>query len=622
MRGPLGCGWARTSTERTPSQRTEPLGALPPGVTGSQAPQEAKQWPGPQGDEGSMLAWRAGQRPPASMQDSSSSQMDSRSSELGEQDLREELQWIELGSEEALGDGTEGPSVSQAWGCLLQVVWRGHVGLATQLLQQGASVEERDRAGRTPLHLAVLRGHVPLVSLLLQRGAPVGAADRAGRTPLHEAAWHGHSRVAELLLRRGATAAARSRAGLTPLHWAAALGRTLLAGRLLSAPGPCPAAADARGWTVAHWAAAGGWLPVLELVAAGGGAGLDGALIVAAAAGRTAALRLLLARGARVDARDGAGATALGVAAGLGHRQVRPGLDPEATGLHHPTPPSCREGADVMDPSSRRGRRGRTLRPRPEGGRGALGTGSFTEWGSSVERPRPDEVWGRQTPHRPGQGWPLPSPSLLFQDMEVLLDHGADPSLQDRHRRSALHRAAARGHLPAVQLLAAWGAEVDARDSLGLTPLHHAARGGHVEVAGHLLDRGTQVNSAGWLHKTPLHLAVECGHGPTTELLLSRGASPTLRTQWGEVAQDLVSEGACPRRCLPFAENRSVGGTEGPQGPWLLASGLSPRGQSRTDSSWLPQPSECAGLLPSELRPPAWAEGRTAKRFLEEEAVA
>lgn len=187
----------------------------------------------------------------------------------------------------------------------------------------------RDHAGRTPLHLAVLRGHVPLVRLLLQRGAPVGATDHAGRTPLHEAAWQGHSQVAELLLLRGAPAGARTGDGLTPLHWAAALGRTLLAGRLLSTPGPGPAVADVRGWTAAHWAAVGGRLPVLELLAAGGCPDLDGALLVAAAAGRSAALRLLLACGARADARDGAGATALGVAAGLGRRQVRPGQAPK-----------------------------------------------------------------------------------------------------------------------------------------------------------------------------------------------------------------------------------------------------------------------------------------------------
>ncbi|XP_008576387.1 PREDICTED: ankyrin repeat domain-containing protein 65 [Galeopterus variegatus] len=138
--------------------------------------------------------------------------------------------------------------------------------------------------------------------------------------------------------------------------------------------------------------------------------------------------------------------------------------------------------------------------------------------------------------------------AVFFQDIEVLLGHGADPSIRDRHGRSALHRAAAGGHLPAVQLLVAWGAEVDAQDSLGFTPLHHAARGGHVEVAIHLLDRGAQVNAVGWLHKTPLHLATEHGHGLTIELLLGRGASPTLRTQWGEVAQ--MPEG-CLLQVLP-----------------------------------------------------------------------
>ncbi|XP_047580357.1 ankyrin repeat domain-containing protein 65 isoform X1 [Lutra lutra] len=457
--------------------------------------------------------WGEGMKPKAGP----SEEMDSRSSQPGEQDVTEagaaqELRWVELGSEvseEALEAGTEGPRARQAGGRLLQAVWWGHLGLATKLLRQGASVEERDHTGRTPLHLAVLRGHVPLVRLLLRRGAEVAAADRAGRTPLHEAAWHGHSRVAELLLRRGAPAAARSGAGLTPLHWAAALGRTLLAGRLLDASGPGPAAADARGWTAAHWAAAGGRLPVLELLAAEG-AGLDGALTVAAEAGRTAALRLLLARGARVDARDGVGTTALGVAASLGRRQ----------------------------------------------------------------------------------------------DMEVLLDHGADPSLKDRHSRSALHRAAAGGHLSAVQLLAAWGAEVDARDSLGLTPLHHAARGGHAEVASHLLDRGAQVNAAGWLHKTPLHLALEHGHGPTAELLLSRGASPTLRTRWDEVVQDLLSEGACPRHCPPFAE-RSGRGTE-PQRPRA--------GQKSSGSHSL----RCAPVPLFWTEPACLPKGRTAERFPEE----
>lgn len=74
--------------------------------------------------------------------------MDSGVSEPGERGLTEagpeqELRWLDLGSEEALEAGTQGPSTPQAWGHLLQAVWKGHTGLVTQLLRQGASVEER-----------------------------------------------------------------------------------------------------------------------------------------------------------------------------------------------------------------------------------------------------------------------------------------------------------------------------------------------------------------------------------------------------------------------------------------------------------------------------------------------
>lgn len=169
-----------------------------------------------------------------------------------------------------------------------------------------------------------MRGHAPLVRLLLQRGALAGAVDHTGRTPLHEAVWHGHLNVAELLLRRGASTAAYSQTGLTPLHEAAALGCTLLVTCFMAASGSGPDLKDTRGWTATHWAAACGQLPVLELLTAGGSVDLDGVLLVSAIAGSASALRLLLTLGAKVDTQDSTGATALGMAAGLGHHQVGP----------------------------------------------------------------------------------------------------------------------------------------------------------------------------------------------------------------------------------------------------------------------------------------------------------
>lgn len=115
--------------------------ARSPGEMGEGGRCGSSYWPGD--------IWAgAGQGPPVSVKDSCSSQMDSGSSRPGEQNPTEagaerELRWVELSSEEALGAQTEGPSAPQAWGRLLQAVWRGHPGLVTKLLRQGASVEER-----------------------------------------------------------------------------------------------------------------------------------------------------------------------------------------------------------------------------------------------------------------------------------------------------------------------------------------------------------------------------------------------------------------------------------------------------------------------------------------------
>lgn len=113
--------------------------------------------------------------------------------------------------------------------------------------------------------------------------------------------------------------------------------------------------------------------------------------------------------------------------------------------------------------------------------------------------------------------------------------------MKDRYGCTALHKAAAAGHLALVHLLVEKGAVANIRDCLNLTPLHRAACCGHSEVASYLLDHGAEINAAGWLNKTPLHLAVEKNHFLLMELLLGKGASLSLRTRWHETVQDLAS---------------------------------------------------------------------------------
>ena len=83
-------------------------------------------------------------------------------------------------------------------------VAQGDVAQAASLLDQGAAIDARDQAGRTPLMLAVTQDRLELVRLLLARGADPNAADNAGNTPLQQATKRNLQDVAELLERAGA----------------------------------------------------------------------------------------------------------------------------------------------------------------------------------------------------------------------------------------------------------------------------------------------------------------------------------------------------------------------------------------------------------------------------------
>lgn len=83
-------------------------------------------------------------------------------------------------------------------------VAQGDVAQAASLLDQGAVIDARDAAGRTPLMLAVTEGKLEIVRLLLARGADPNAADSAGHTPLQQATKRNLQAVAALLEQAGA----------------------------------------------------------------------------------------------------------------------------------------------------------------------------------------------------------------------------------------------------------------------------------------------------------------------------------------------------------------------------------------------------------------------------------
>jgi len=240
-----------------------------------------------------------------------------------------------------------------------------------------------DAAGKGPywtgdaraLHFAAYRGHVPVLRWLLDRGAsPNPVAGEFDWAPIHFACMPLRPRVYHLLVRRGAapdivTAAARGDLrelrrwlrdkpqlvrhrgpdGATPLHFA----RTPAVARALLSAGANPRQRDRyHKSTPVEWTLERPGVPQV-IARAGGGM----TVFVAAALGDLKTVRalvrktprLLIARVRKDTAFEGAGETALGVAARFGRRSiVKALLDAGASAATTPSPlPAAARGGDL-----------------------------------------------------------------------------------------------------------------------------------------------------------------------------------------------------------------------------------------------------------------------------------
>jgi ankyrin repeat protein len=407
---------------------------------------------------------------------------------------------------------------------LLAALSRKHFRVAEFLLQHGGNVEIRGKGGQTPLHIAITdcwRVDTVLTettSFLLKHGADVNSRDGDLCTPLHLAALWSEPGEAHFLLEHGAEIEGRNREGRTPLHlvfkdgpdgmfdWG--LDHQLSFVRLFLEHGTNVNAQDQHGYTPLYLAKLQESWEVVRILLENGAIldmktennsqpSLHLLLRGIFSHGDDLDLaRLLLERGAKVNARWQGGETPLHLAVQWEFYEIAGvlleyGADPDAEDDSGRTPLHLLLLTDQMFSED------------SVQGLGLLR--SLLENGADVN----------------SQNGAHASPLHLAMELElydvaqILLEHGAEPNMKNNKGKTPLHLLLEREYddhddaddvLVVGRLLLESGADVNAKDEDNTTPLHLVSNHHTPEIAQVILDHA---NAKKDRRRALLHLTLE-----------------------------------------------------------------------------------------------------------------
>ena len=140
-------------------------------------------------------------------------------------------------------------------------------------------------------------------------------------------------------------------------------------------------------------------------------------------------------------------------------------------------------------------------------------------------------LWGYASSSRPAQQQAI---------IRTLLGYGAPLQAVDWYGETPLHKAAAAGALPLVEVLLEAAGRIDGLDKLGRTPLHRAAHAGHQAVVKVLLEQHKALLAVGDSQgQTPLHLAARQGHRAVVAQLARAGADVY---RWGKQGEHALHQ--------------------------------------------------------------------------------
>src|SRR6266542_2860082 len=373
-----------------------------------------------------------------------------------------------------------------------------------ELLKQGANINAKG-INLTVLQTAIFQADVDIVKLLLEKGAKINDRDLADASRGVQGDNQKSTAIVKLLIARGADIRTN---GVNALIEAAESNNIELV-NLFLAKGVNPNGKTKEGKSVLFEVIPKDAVAAVEaLLAAGADAKVidpeySQTLLMRAAradhrsdpAVRIRLLKLLLARGANIQAKDNDGKTVLLYA-------VQQYMSEAGGFLSHPeiVRMLLDEGADIN--------------ARDKGGNTAL-METVQVWHGSAEIPK------------------------------LLVDKGADVNLANEEGQTALLLAAKEGRNDLVQLLLDKGAKLDAKDKGGNTALVYAVEAGQLATVGLLANKGFDLQASPYKtenalrvasHNFTLLKAVISHEVEEVKKFLEAGAVPYFRSRDGKVA--------------------------------------------------------------------------------------